>query len=226
MTKRVLKKLNLCVACIFFISLFSVGYFISKKSWSGSYFIYLDNNYSSSNVRNIASIGRQMNISSSLFKGSKLSKPKALLHSARTEDQGDVIAVYLGHLLLKSRNGASVLACQQYQVLEITFIAPEVSFHAHTPKMVLKSDCKFSKEKLDQIGPIIIPKSKILRAPVDQQLFTSQDVTLLFSHVSIKWPKVWILNEVRFIDKKDNKKEIKVSFTSNRKEDFLTFKLR
>ena len=226
MTKKVLSSLKLCVALIFFLFLFSIGYFVSKKSWSGNYFIHLDNIYSSSDARNIASIGRQMNISSSFFKKPQLSKPKALLHSARTEDQGDVIAVYLGHLLLKSRNGASVLACQQYQVLEMTFIAPEVSFHSHTPRMVLKAECKFSKEQLDQIGPIIIPKSKILSSPVDQQLFTSQDVTLLFSHVSIKWPKVWILDEVRFIDKKDNKKEIKVSFSSNKKEDFLTFKLR
>lgn len=225
MIKKMLEKLKFCIVCVFFIALFFKGYLISKQSWGGNYFIYLDNTYSSSSVRNIASIGQQMNISSSFFKGSKLSKPKALLHSARTEDQGNVIAVYLGHLLLKSKNGASVLACQQYQVLEMTFIAPEVSFHAHTPKMVLKADCKFSKEHLDQIGPIVIPKSKILKAPVDQQLFTNQDVTLLFSHVSIKWPKVWVLDKVRFINKEDNKKEIKVSFSSNRKEDFLTFKL-
>ena len=227
MAKKVVKKLRLCMFFVFFITLFLMGYFISKQSWKGNYFIYLDNTYSSSSARNIASVSQQMNISSSLFKkSSKLSRPKALLYSARAEDQGNVIAVYLGHLLLKSRNGTPVLACQQYQVLEMTFLAPEVSFHSHAPKMILKTDCKFSRENLDQIGPIIIPKRKILSARVDQQLFTSQGVTLLFSHVAVKWPKVWVLDKVRFIDKEDSKKELNVSFSSSgRKEDFLTFKL-
>ena len=226
MIKRLINNLPFYMGAIFFVFLFLIGYLIANRSWDGEYFIHLDNTRSFSNTRNVASIGRQMKVSSSVFRDRKLSHSRALLDVARVEEgRGGVIAIYLGHLLLKSKGGTSVLACQKYQELEMTFIAAGISSHGHAPKMVLKAGCKFDPAQPHQLGPILIPKSEILDSPVDRQLFNIENVTLLFSHVFIKWPEVWTLSKMRFIDSNNPKENLKVSFAFKREKDFLTFRL-
>ena len=225
--REIFKSWKLYISLPVFFFLFFSGYFISKKSWNGKFFVYLDSTYSSSvNVRNIASVGKQMDLSSSLLEGGSLTQEsqKALLHSSQVKNKSNVIQFYLGHFLVKLKGGESVLACQKYKTVDMTFIAPGVSSHGHVPKMVLKADCKFSPDQPLQIGPFFIPKKRILSSDVNQELFKNENGTLLFSHVSIRWPEEWILSQVRFIDDKD--KDFTVSFSSNREEDFLTLSLK
>ncbi len=209
---------------------FSAGYSISKNSWNGEVFIYLDSISSSINSRNIASVAKEMNIpsTSTRIKGTTLKKDrqKALVSSSRVENLQDVIQLYLGHLLINTREGVPILACQKYQTVDLTFIAPEVSSHGHVPKMILTANCKFNPHQQPlHIGPFTIPKKTIINSPVDRILFTDQDTTLLFSDISIQWPKKWILSQVRFANNKTDK-DFVVAFSSNREEDFLTFHLK
>ena len=224
---KIFKRWKLFIWLPFFLSLFFAGYFISKKSWDGKIFVYLNNTYSPSiNVRNIASVGKQMDLSSSLLEGGQLigESQKALLRSSEVENQDERIQFYLGHFLVKSKGGAFVWACQKYKTVDMTFIAPEESFHGHVPKMVLKADCKFNPDQPLQIGPFFIPKKKILNSSVKKELFRSEHGTLLFSHVFIQWSKKWILIQVRFIDDED--KDLPVHFSSKREEDFLALSLK
>ena len=148
------------------------------------------------------------------------------MHSSRVENKAQTIELYLGHLLVRSAGGSAKPACQEYQTVDLTFIAPEISSHGHVPKMVLKTKCPFNANKgVLQTGPFVIPKQKILKSSVNTELFRQGDTTLLFSHVSLKWPEKWILSQARFIQD-DTRKDFTVSFSSNKEEDFLNFHLR
>ena len=212
-------------ACLLLI--FVVGYSISEKSWNGEVFIYLDTTSSNINTRNIASVRKQMDTSRSLLKGGQLKQEgqKALTNSSRVENKKEIIQFYLGHFLVKSRGGGSILACQEYQKLDMVFISPGVSSHGHVPKLIIKADCKFDPNHPLHIGPFVIPKTKILRSSPHQGLFKSEDATLLFSHVSVQWPEKWILSQVRFI-KNNTNQDFTVSFSSKKEEDYLTLSLR
>ena len=224
---KIYKNWQFYTGSAFFCALFFAGYFISTQSWNGEFFVYLDKTYSSVNARNIANVEKQMDISASLLKGSQLKQEsqKALVSASRVENQKDVIQFYLGHFLVQSPGGGSVLACQQYQTVDMIFIAPEVSFHGHAPKMVLQAKCAFKPDQPLQMGPFFIPKGEILSSPVNKQLFKIKDATLLFSHVSIQWPNRWILSQIRFINDKKNE-DFTVSFSSKKEEDFLTLSLK
>lgn len=220
---RVFKYWKLCVVSPFFFLLFLSGYLIAKKSWHGKFFVYLDNTYSRpDNFRNIASVEKKMFV----LEGKPLAQDsqKALLHSSRVDNRNNKIKFYLGHFLVKSKNGESVLACQKYQKVEMTFIAPEISNHGHVPKMVLQANCNFDPDQPLQIGPFFVPKKRILDSSVEQEMFKSEGDILLFSHVSIRWPKKWILNQVRFIN--DKNEDFPVLFRSHKEEDYLTLVLK
>ena len=222
--KRIITDWKLYIAPFFLPLFFFAGYFISQNSWDGQFFIYLDNIYSSPvNTRNIASVEKQMDLSLSLLEGKHL-KPesqKALVHSARVDNYNDVIQFYLRHFLVKSKTGNSVLACQEYQTVNMTFIAAGMSIHGHVPKMILKTSCAFDLNQPLQIGPFSIPKKKILNSPLNRKLFKDEKGILSFSHVSVRWPKTWILSQIRFINNETNK-DFTVSFSSDKEEDFLT----
>ena len=224
---KIFQPWKLYIGLPFLLLLFLAGYFFSKQSWDGKVFVYLDNNtYShSNNFRNIASVEKRMNLSSLVLEGGELTQEsqKALLNSSRVGNQGDKIQFYLGHFLVKSKKGGSVLACQEYKKVDMTFIAPGISSHGHVPKMTLQADCHFDLEQPLQIGPFYIPKKRILGSSVNRELFKSEEGILLFSHVSIRWPRKWILDQVRFINDKDE--DFTVSFHSNKEEDFLTLSL-
>ena len=214
---------KLYIGLPFLFLLFLAGYFFSKQSWDGKFFVYLDNTYShSNNFRNIASVEKKM----VALEGEPLTQEnqKALLKFSQPENQNGKIKFYLGHFLVKSKSGGSVLACQEYQKVDMTFIAPEVSNHGHVPKMVLQTDCNFDPNQQPlRIGPFYIPKNRILNSSVSRKLFRSEEGILLFSHVSIRWPKKWILDQVRLINDKDE--DFTVSFRSNKEADFLTLSL-
>ncbi len=221
---KIFKSFQFYVGFVFLCSVFFAGYFISQNSWDGQVFIRLNNRdsyFPDKSVRGIASLTPAVVEG----RGFTRERQKTLVHPRAVENKKDEIWLYLGHLLVKSKSGESVLACQEYQTLDMTFIAEGMSLHGHVPKMIIKAKCKFKLSQPLRIGPFVIPKQKILQSPVDTQLFQSKDMTIMFSHVSIRWPDKWILSEVRFI-KENTNKDLKVSFSFPREEDFLTFNLR
>lgn len=221
---KILKSTKHFVGVMFLCSLFFAGYFVSQKSWDGQVFIRLNNRDSYSpnkSFRNIASV------KPAILEGRdfKKERQKTLVLSGSVENQNDGILLHLGHFLVKSKAGESVLACQEYQTLDMTFIASGMSVHGHVPKMVIKVKCKFNSNQPLRIGPFFIPTAEILQSPVDRQLFNRKDMTIMFSHVSIRWPDTWTLSEVRFIKEHTNQ-DLRVSFSFSKEEDFLTFNLR
>ena len=221
--RTTVKKWKVYCGAILLLLCFSAGYSLSKNSWDGQFFIYLDKGFPSINSRNIAGTARKH-----LVKGkrAKQNPQQALIRSSRVEHKAGAIELYLGHLLVRVPGGSTRLACQEYQTVDLTFIAPEISSHGHVPKMVLKTKCPFDPHKDPlQTGPFVIPKKKILSSSVDTALFRQGDTTVLFSYVFARWPEKWILSEARFI-KDDTHKDFTVSFSSNREEDFLNFRLR
>lgn len=218
---KILKNWRFYISLISFFLLFYAGWYIAQHSWDGSIFVYLDHVEPSSsvNARNIASVGKKME----LLKGGKIGDQKALVQSSQVTNQKDTIQFYLGHFLVKSAGGGSMLACQKYQTIDMTFVAAGVSFHGHAPKMVLKASCKFNSKQPLRMGPFMIPKRKILESPVNKKLFKEGDDVLLFTHVNVQWPVQWVLSQVRFIS---GKKDFTIPFTSNKEKDFLTLHLK
>ncbi len=220
---KILKGCQFFFGFVFLCSLFFAGYFISQKSWDGQVFIYLqDTDSPSINARNIASL------KTAVRRGGQLNQErgKTLIRSAKIKHAKDSIQFHLGHFLVQSKGGGSVLACQEYQTVDMVFIAGGVSVHGHVPKMLMKAKCKFDLSQPLRIGPFFVPKAKILSSSVNKKLFKSaEDQTIVFSDVSIRWPERWILSEARFT-KEDSKKDLTVAFSSNKEEDFLTLTLR
>jgi len=217
-----MKHFKIYIGLTSFVFLFFAGYFISKKSWDGNFFIYLDNTYSPSisiDTRTIASVSSD-NAHISL---KKVKEDDPSNNHFSVINNENTIQLYLTHLLIKTPGGGRVLACQKYQKVDLTFIASEMAVHGHTPEMVLKTDCNFDTDTL-QMGPFLIPKKKILKSPISQQLFSSNNSALLFHHVSFHWPEKWILSQIRFIGK--NQADYYHSFTGEKEEDFVTFYLR
>ncbi|MYE07622.1 MAG: hypothetical protein F4X95_02585 [Oligoflexia bacterium] len=215
------------IGSVALLLLFVAGFSISEKSWNGDVFIYLDTTSSNINTRNIASIGKQMDTSRSLLKGGQLKQEgqKALTNSSRIENTKEVIQFYLGHFLVKTKGGRSILACQKYQTLDMVFISPGISSHGHVPKLVMKADCNFDSNNPLHIGPFTIPKKRILSSSPHTELFKSEGATLFFSHVSVQWPETWILSQVRFIQNNTHQ-DFTVSFSSKKEEDYFTLNLR
>ena len=183
----------------------------------------------SSVFRGIASKENQMEVSPALLVSQgplQQEKQKALTVASRVKDNGNEIVFYLGHLLLQSQGRSAVLACNKYQTVDITFEAKGVSFHGHTPKLVMKAPCSpFTKANPRQIGPFIVPKSQILSSPTSKEIFKSKGAVLSFTHVSVQWPETWSLSQLRFI-RQTPREDFTVYFTSNNEEDYLTFRLR
>lgn len=202
--------------------LFYVGYIFSTHSWNQEIFIYL-NSPLSNNVRNIAGHKQELLIA----KGShqKLKNQQHITSTAYTENTNDTINLYLGHLLVPSSRGNSLLACQKYHTVDVTFLASSISFDGETPKMVLQAECLFNPNQPLKIGPFFIPKKSILNAPVNQILFRSNNNIILFDNIVAFWPKKWILSKIRFFN--DNK-ELIISFNSisQKEEDYFSFLLR
>ena len=219
----IFKTWKFYISFISFFLLFYFGWCISQYSWDGNVFLYLDNIEPSStvNARHIASVEKKMEI----LKEGRMDSQNTLVQSSQINNQEDIIQFYLGHFLVKSAGGGSVLACQKYQTVDMTFIAAGVSFHGHVPKMVLKASCRFNLKQPLQMGPFIVPKRKIIQSPLNRQLFKEDNDTLLFTDVHIEWPEKWVLSQVRFISD-EKEKDFTVVFTSNKEEDFFTLHLK
>ena len=188
---------NSVLIVLIFSSLFYLGYVLAQKSWSGNRFILLMDTVSPSQVRNIASINAQ----DTVFNNSLLTEQNkpVFLKKIKTEIRGGEVAITLPHFLVSSEGGESVLACEKYQNIYITFITPGLSFHGHAPQMKLRAECKVNTQNPLQMGPFFIPKEQILQSPLDQELFQSDSATVFMNHQRIYWPDTWMLSQIRLV---------------------------
>ena len=251
--KKIKKYTWWCGGLALAVLVFSTGWTISKRSWNGEVFVSFHSmeEPSFTGSRNIASVQKSVPISSFVLKKGVLTaeNQKVLVRSSKVKNFSNKVHLYLGHTLVKAKKGGTVLACQEYQTVDMVFMAEGTSFHGHVPKMVLKADCQFDPENPLYIGPFVIPKKKILSSPVSQQIFktkekVSENLTntqaralsslvnkeakgvLSFSHVSLQWPQKWVLEQIRFINEQ-NKKDLTVSFpNTGKKEDFITLNFK
>ena len=221
-TKLKLKHLTFFGSGAIFLLCFYAGWQIAEHSWNGELYIYLDQTNTNKDTRGIASV--QEGVDSLPFspKGVK-NQQKTIVHSAKVQNLEESIQFSLGHPVLV-KTGAPTLACQHYSKIDMLFIASEVSFHGHAPKLSMQVDCQFDINKPALIGPFTIPNKQILKAPIQQKLFrNNQGHILLFSDIQIKWPKKWILNQISFVD--DTKEKTVIPFTSQKEEDYLSLNL-
>ena len=189
-----------------FSLLFYLGYVLAQQSWNGDRFILLMDTMSPSSVRNIASINSQ----SAFFENSPLTEENkaAFLNEVTVEDRGKEIAFIMPHFLVLTDSGESVLVCERYQRIHITFISPGLSFHGHAPQMTLRAECGINKQNPLQMGPFFIPKEQILQSSLDQELFQSDSATVFMNHNYISWPNRWMLSQIRLLD--NNNKELTI----------------
>ena len=249
--KKIKKYTWFFVGLAFSVLVFSIGWILSHHSWNGEVFVsfHTMEEPSFTGGRYIASVQKPVSISSFVLKKGVLTaeNQKTLVQSSKVKNFSNKVHLYLGHALVKAKRGGTVLACQEYQTVDMVFMAEGTSFHGHVPKMVLKADCQFDPENPLYIGPFVIPKKKILSSPVSQQIFktkrkssenlkdiqpralsslANKEAVLSFSHVSLQWPQKWVLEQIRFINEQ-NKKDLIVSFpTTGKKEDFLTLNFK
>ena len=204
------------------MTVFLMGYSVSKKSWQGEQFVYVK---TEKVERGIASV-KEAIVSGAILAEKRLtnSSQKIFLQSSEVSEKDGVIEFYLGHFLISLKNDDFVLACQKYHMVDLVFEAQGLSFHGHTPQMTLKSKCQFSMEEPLKMGPFFLPKKRILASPINQELFRDKQGTLMFSHVAVQWPSKWLLTQMRFIDK-DTDGYFTITFSSNEEKDFLTLNL-
>ena len=200
---------------------FGAGWQIANKSWDGALYVYVNPSPQGMSARNIASVKKGIKKIPAHTK--KESPQKTVVLSAEIAHTKEQIQIVLGHPLSNSTNKPT-LACQEYQKIDMIWIASEVSFHGHAPKLSMKADCRFDVDNPSLIGPFMIPREQIITAPLSQKLFRNKkgDI-LLFSHVHLRWPKKWFLSQLSFVDGKKQKQVI--NFTGPKEEDFLTLKL-
>ncbi len=213
------KKWKFFFGALCLILLFSIAYLIGQNSWDGKIFVAIKNERSSISSRSIASVGKDMNLSL-LVSGEQLTKKhqEALVQHSEVKSNPDNIIFYLGQFVVFSKENQLTLVCKKYQSLNMTFIASNESFHGHSPEMILSADCSMRDGKPLQIGPFLIPKKTVLNSHGHQRVFTDDlHGTLLFNHVDISWPRMWILSKVQFI-KEGGNEDFVVRFDLNKKD--------
>ena len=194
-------------------ALFCLGYITAQKTWNGEVFILLEKNPVPDHIRSIASQEMVFLTGPDLTSENK----QAFLDQATVNQEGGNTTLFLPHFLTAGDGGEPVLACHQYPVVHITFSALGVSIHGHAPEMTLATKCPTNQNHSSQMmGPFIIPKDKILSSSVHETEFKQDASTVQFHHVSLLWPKTWMLDHIRFINSnKDTEMKIDMNNTES-----------
>lgn len=195
------------LAIFTFSLLFYLAYVLAQKSWNGDRFILLMDTMSDAKVRNIASINPQ----EAFFRNFLLTDDNTatFLDAITVTNTETETTIVMPHFLVLNDGGESILACDQYEVIHINFIALGVSFHGHAPQMTLRAECGINEQNPMQLGPFFIPKEQILQSSVKQELFQSDTATVFMHHNNISWPSRWMLDGIRLVD--EGEKEFTVA---------------
>ena len=107
--------------------------------------------------------------------------------------------------------GFSSNLCQQFQNVELTFIAEGVSVAGEPAKMKINSPCEAAQDPAE-MASIRIPIEKIMsEKPRDAEFsFIGYNSKFTFSKSADEWPHVWILSSFEFISVSGKSKLVKL----------------
>ncbi len=118
-------------------------------------------------------------------------------------DQG----ISFGHFVFVDASGQKKFACQEFNKINLTFVADGMATSGEAAEMVVQGNCEFSSDAT-RINPLWIPVAKILNEKVADGEYNYQqtsNVSVKFDNVSDEWPKTWLLKSIEL--KKENSAE-------------------
>lgn len=114
--------------------------------------------------------------------------------------EDDNLTFYLGNMLVpNSSTQRHQFICETFSTVEFSFYAQGISLNGEPGFMLVQSPCR--TEKLEQIGPFIIPKKEILNNSEKRSFeFPDIDTFVRFYQSSPELTPSWFLNYVRFFN--------------------------
>ncbi len=112
--------------------------------------------------------------------------------------------IQLGHFVVRGKNGEKVFACEEYNLVELTFRADGVLESGDQPVMQVEAPCRYS-QNINEIDPIWIPVKELTKdRPGNMDLTLnadSQPLRFRFKDMPPFWPNKWVLSRIRLYNK-------------------------
>lgn len=154
--------------------------------------------------RDPAAIGKIYDFSKLQGEDLRLAVKQRLLAGFQVEKREGEQGISVGHFVFIDSRGDKKFACQEYNIVTITFVADGMAISGEQPTMQIEGACEFSGQ-VSKVNPLWIPVAKILaEKPADGELQFNENspVTLRFNGLASEWPQTWILRSVEL--KKEN----------------------
>lgn len=192
-------------ALIFFCAFVAAGFMIAVDSWDGVVYVYLGEQRSPAAVRvmgDFSAFDRK-----ALFREAH----QQLLAEAKIQKEGEMIALTLGHPLLKNTVGAGEFACPvqgragEFDRVEVTFHGVGISDGGEIPKMIVEANCRQGKS-LSELETVYIPMAAVVKGGArdqDIEYGGSHPVSIHLQSMPGQWPDSWALWSVRFFRQND-----------------------
>lgn len=160
----------------------------------------------SSSYRNPASIPPVFESQVDLSKQEEVAQRK-ILAGARTILEAGKIGVTIGHFTTLDADGKSMMACDLYDRVYMTFSAEGVATSGERPSIVVEGPCEVGKDAT-RIDPLWVPVDAIKSKPPVNGSFQVTDpkpITIKFEHMIDSWPTMWSLTEVKLYNHETQK---------------------
>lgn len=170
------------------------GHLTLSQSWGGRVFFK-----SVSDPRLPAAFDQAMDLTKLEGYNLEMAQKKQLIQSHRLQDLNGEISFQLGNFVYEPREGDASFICNEYDEIELIFLAEGMAVSGSRPKMSIISKCMVDGNST-YLSPIFIPYEEIMSQPAEDQRFdyyTQYNADIEFYNVSLVWPTSWSLDSVR-----------------------------
>ncbi|MCH2533474.1 MAG: hypothetical protein MK008_03425 [Bdellovibrionales bacterium] len=170
------------------------GHLTLSQSWDGRVFFK-----SVADPRLPAAFDQAMDLTRLQGYSLEMAQKKQLIKAHRLQDLNGEISFQLGNFVYEPSEGTQAFICNEYDEIELVFLAEGMAVSGTRPKMTIVSKCMVDGNST-YLSPIFIPYETILSFKAEDQRFdyyTQYNADILFTNVSMVWPTSWSLDSVR-----------------------------
>lgn len=170
------------------------GYLTLSQSWDGRVYFQSVND-----PRLPAAFDQAMDLTRLEGYSLEMAQKKQLIASHRVQDLNGEISFQLGNFVYEPREGTQSFICNEYDEIELVFLAEGMAVSGARPQMTIISKCMVDGNST-YLSPVFIPYKEIINLKATNQrldYYTEFNADIYFSNVSMVWPVSWSLNSVR-----------------------------
>lgn len=184
-----------------------IGATIAIHSWKGMVYWYPDKS------RNPAAIKKVFDFSHLEGRALEMASYKRLVADAKTLDDEENIGIELGHFVVKDPSNNRQFACDIYNRVELVFESADMSVSGEPSIMKVEADCQVNKD-INRINTVWIPMKKILKekeGDIELDYRERGNIHLTFLNIGDRWPRAWMLSNVRMFNEDDFGKILQIN---------------